>query len=599
MPSDQPDWKNPLEVDLWLLAEEADLAEFVAGKIAKILRDVGSQFIDSLTAAGDIWILDSIVPRWKVVVQTDLVPRLERLYLTGSIAAFTVASDGQEIPGDEVQGWAKVVNDQALNYGAIAVNRLSGVGETLYRVVKGKVVSAIEKGESNEKIKNYLTGLGEFSEFRADVIARTEVGMAYETGNWDGMGALGAYGPLEKEWLATSDRRTRPTHTALDGKILPIDQPFQVGSTEMLYPKQPGAPAKEVIQCRCTLLYYFEGDARPDGSIVTRTDAPITVEPPTAPPPKPTPTPPISTPEPVPTPKPKPEPKPTPKPRAKRAVKSPTTRPAPPAANPTLPVIENDPTRRTFRQAVEMPTASRGRAAERVQMLEETLDVLETVNTLPVDNVKTTIVKLGGKADRKGGHFHPGTRGPKPRRVKGESFNDYYERLKVWTQQEVRPEILMLERNDLADQAFTFVHELGHRTDWDGSLVTKRVWLSQTAKDLQAVYGKDWLQHLDEVTDPLERAILELGKLARESEMMKRYTARADFAYKQYYYSIEEVWARAYAQYVAEVTQDPRLLEALRANQAIDHAFSDEEFALIRPQIEAVLRARGLLKGTP
>jgi uncharacterized protein with gpF-like domain len=84
------------------------------------------------------------------------------------------------------------------------------------------------------------------------------------------MQALGEYGPLEKTWLATRDARTRKSHLAMNDKTLPMAEPFTVGTkgAQMLYPHDPSGPASETVQCRCITLYLFEGDTRPDGSIV-------------------------------------------------------------------------------------------------------------------------------------------------------------------------------------------------------------------------------------------------------------------------------------------------------------------------------------------
>jgi len=87
---------------------------------------------------------------------------------------------------------------------------------------------------------------------RATVIARTESAAAMSQGNWDQAMAENIY--QSKEWLAFSDARTRPTHSEAmaEGRI-PMDAAFSNG---LQFPLETGAPAAEVIQCRCVLAYY-------------------------------------------------------------------------------------------------------------------------------------------------------------------------------------------------------------------------------------------------------------------------------------------------------------------------------------------------------
>jgi len=63
-----------------------------------------------------------------------------------------------------------------------------------------------------------------------------------------------------KQWIATDDRRTRPTHDAADKQRTLLRQPFRVGSAELLFPGDPRGPAAEVINCRCTMLPVVLGE---------------------------------------------------------------------------------------------------------------------------------------------------------------------------------------------------------------------------------------------------------------------------------------------------------------------------------------------------
>lgn len=59
---------------------------------------------------------------------------------------------------------------------------------------------------------------------------------------------------IVKQWDATLDAKTRPTHQELDGQIVDIDKPFTSPSGyKAMYPGGFGV-ASEDINCRCTIL---------------------------------------------------------------------------------------------------------------------------------------------------------------------------------------------------------------------------------------------------------------------------------------------------------------------------------------------------------
>lgn len=66
-------------------------------------------------------------------------------------------------------------------------------------------------------------------------------------------------GKTLKQWMDVRDRKERKTHRAVGGKVIPINEPFLVGDSLMLYAKDSetfGADAKEIINCRCNTIYF-------------------------------------------------------------------------------------------------------------------------------------------------------------------------------------------------------------------------------------------------------------------------------------------------------------------------------------------------------
>ena len=54
-----------------------------------------------------------------------------------------------------------------------------------------------------------------------------------------------------KQWDATLDGDTRPSHQKVDGEIRELDEPF---SNDLMFPGDPDGGAAEVVNCRCALL---------------------------------------------------------------------------------------------------------------------------------------------------------------------------------------------------------------------------------------------------------------------------------------------------------------------------------------------------------
>lgn len=91
---------------------------------------------------------------------------------------------------------------------------------------------------------------GEITKSRALTIARTETVGAMNAGEYQAAVQSGVM--RSKTWLTSKDDRVRDGHAAQDEQTVDIEAAFRNG---MLHPHQPGAPASEVVNCRCTLLF--------------------------------------------------------------------------------------------------------------------------------------------------------------------------------------------------------------------------------------------------------------------------------------------------------------------------------------------------------
>lgn len=65
-------------------------------------------------------------------------------------------------------------------------------------------------------------------------------------------------GKKRKQWVDIRDKKERKTHREVGGTVIPIDQPFIVGNSLMMFATDHSlnAEAKELINCRCATRYF-------------------------------------------------------------------------------------------------------------------------------------------------------------------------------------------------------------------------------------------------------------------------------------------------------------------------------------------------------
>lgn len=147
-------------------------------------------------------------------------------------------------------------------------NRLRRIPDEVYALVVREIERGIAEGEGvpdmAARVQRVLTATGsEYWPNRAVTVARTESLAAVNAGAYAGAlrdaEARGDPAPF-KVWLATEDKRTRPTHVEADGQRTLLTTPFIVGGAPLQYPGDPRGPAQEVIACRCAFLPIVLGE---------------------------------------------------------------------------------------------------------------------------------------------------------------------------------------------------------------------------------------------------------------------------------------------------------------------------------------------------
>lgn len=106
-----------------------------------------------------------------------------------------------------------------------------------------------------------------YLQYRAESVARTETIRTVGRARREAMAqtieqAEIPRGSVRRTWASTRDKRVRDTHDAMDGQqVRGFDTPFVSPSgARLMFPgdESLGAPASEVINCRCAELYEFD-----------------------------------------------------------------------------------------------------------------------------------------------------------------------------------------------------------------------------------------------------------------------------------------------------------------------------------------------------
>jgi SPP1 gp7 family putative phage head morphogenesis protein len=138
-----------------------------------------------------------------------------------------------------------------------------------------ELLKAIEKGLTQQEFEQRVNEILErrgwegLTPYRVDNIFRTNVQTAYMVGHYWRMTDPDV---VERRpyWMydAVNDRRTRPTHRALDGKVYRYDHPFW----DTWYPPNG-------YRCRCGVISLSEAEVRRRG-LTVEDEIPEIVEPP-------------------------------------------------------------------------------------------------------------------------------------------------------------------------------------------------------------------------------------------------------------------------------------------------------------------------------
>jgi hypothetical protein len=149
-------------------------------------------------------------------------------------------------------------------------HKISGLTADAFGRIRGELSLGILGQKSPQQVMSAIAGSldspGVFKsiEERAWVITGTEMGRTFSQATQSGMAQAAESVPeLKKQWWhAGHPKQPRKNHLALHGQVQPVDKPFLLGSLSIMHPRDPKAPASEVIRCGCDHVPYMDAWGR-------------------------------------------------------------------------------------------------------------------------------------------------------------------------------------------------------------------------------------------------------------------------------------------------------------------------------------------------
>jgi hypothetical protein len=262
-------------------ALEAEATAVVLGALGSVLGEIATTFGAIVAAAGEegtpalpaggaaggsavgpgeaaasLDDLTRIQPEWVVKVDGQILPYYERVFEAGTDGAVEQIAGMRDVAVEVITEADPYVLDQRkTQHLASARDRFYRLGDETWEAARSELLEGFSAGEGIDPLRRRIEDVTELTKARAEALARTEVISASNAGATAQVEAMGDAAPPFRQWMATNDTRTRPTHRAADGQVVPRETPFSVGASSLEFPGDPSGPAGEVINCRCTILF--------------------------------------------------------------------------------------------------------------------------------------------------------------------------------------------------------------------------------------------------------------------------------------------------------------------------------------------------------
>ena len=145
---------------------------------------------------------------------------------------------------------------QALEFVTGRTQPVQDCGMTVRNQLNTALEAGITAGEPYEQLAGRVKGVfNDLADYEAHRIALTETTMSF---NFSRDVAMREAKVPFKGWLSSHGPTVRPAHAAAEARYrdnpIPLDQPFDVGGEELMYPGDPNGSPENVINCHCIQL---------------------------------------------------------------------------------------------------------------------------------------------------------------------------------------------------------------------------------------------------------------------------------------------------------------------------------------------------------
>ena len=199
-------------------------------------------------------------------IRNDVATTLEPFYKQ-VILAFAKRTFNNRYSQKAIQDYEGIYRQFMQDVGS---TRITEISDTTRQIINRTILENQTAGVAviSKAINERMSP--KFTRARASTIARTETHTASsfaiqkQAENFESP-------QMVKKWIATTDDRSRASHLAVNGTEVGINEDFVVGGKKMSYTGDPRGGAKEVINCRCVIVYTEPEDVIVDQEIPTQT----------------------------------------------------------------------------------------------------------------------------------------------------------------------------------------------------------------------------------------------------------------------------------------------------------------------------------------
>jgi len=137
---------------------------------------------------------------------------------------------------------------------------LQDLADTTRETLRQDIIEGLDEGENPRQVAERIrkTYDEDFTQWRSETIARTEMLSASNAGTWTAHRESDVV--KMRSWLSTRDGNVRPAHQALDRRTrqdpIGVEEPFEYGASSAMHPGDFGV-AKLDCNCRCTTVAEF------------------------------------------------------------------------------------------------------------------------------------------------------------------------------------------------------------------------------------------------------------------------------------------------------------------------------------------------------